>query len=208
MGGEVSSISGINVLDVSEVVLSVIPSKTSITFLWYSDGVIASSSVSEYVPSALSDNRAGTSVIGGNTGFEGFIDYFGVHEGLDDGIFKRMVGRSAGADAVVLAEGFDGLEVPESIRKLNVKGSLLRVSGGNLVIPPSGRAVLFESTMDFDGLILEAEGCSPGGYYTFALSDISGDKDSLQQRVSCFRFCNGKYGQKRRKAGNKRRCRR
>jgi len=170
-GGWVSSISGIHVFDVSEIVLSAVPSDTGILFLWYADGRLASSSVSDYVPSAVSGDYAGTSVIGGNTGFTGFIDYFGVHEGPDDNIFRRMIIRGSGADTVVLAEGFDGLDVPDSIRKLNPEDSLLSVSRGNLVIPPSGEAVLFESTLDFDGLVLAADSHSPEGYYTFSLSD-------------------------------------
>ncbi len=185
-GGWISSVSGIHVFDASEIVLSVIPSDTGITFLWYSDGVLASSSVSDYVPSAVSGDYAGTSMVGGNTEFKGFIDYFGVHDGLDDNVFKRMVDRRAAADTVVLAEGFDGLDVPESIRKLNSENSALGVSRGSLVIPPSGEAVLFESTLDFDGLVLTADSYSSGGYYTFTLSDSSeyGSPGSAEYPVS------------------------
>ncbi len=159
---EVSS--GIDPRMISELTLSVVPSKDTIRFLWYGDGELLRSDSFAYVPVALPDSHTGTTVLGGEKGFSGFIDYFGIffrdNEGLfstDDGVYRRFVMRSGDVDSSDIVEGFDGLYVPPAIAALNSGNNAVIVAGGNLVIAPGGTAVVMKTGSDFSGLKIKIE---------------------------------------------------
>lgn len=176
--------SAINFLDAGEVVVDVVPMEDSVRFIWYADGKYSGSSTSDYSPAGVSGTREGKTVLGGPEGFSGFIDYFGLYyrnsadlPDLDNSIFNRMVGRLPGKGSVVLAEGFDGLYLPEEIEKLNGTVDGLGVDQGALVVAPGYEAVLFESGLDFTSLEFDMDipDSDISGELFFVLSDGTGN---------------------------------
>ncbi len=96
--------------------ISLIPREGgSFTVQWFLDGEQTNSVES---PSPLATLSPGKTVIGGENGFAGIIDEFGVFyrdengaPSTDPGLFNRAALEKY-KDALVLAEGFDGLSLP------------------------------------------------------------------------------------------------
>jgi len=119
--------------------LSVLPQGKSFEAAWFLDGAPVSRLSAE---AALTDLKAeGRTVIGGENGFVGVVDEFGVfyrdeqgRPSIDPGLFARAALASHG-DALVLAEGFDGPFLPKGFSASGVE-----IAAGTLVVP-AGAAV-------------------------------------------------------------------
>ena len=116
--------------------LSVVPRGQDIVAQWFLDGVqVSLSHVPSRVPGA---KQEGTTVIGGEKGFKGIVDEFGVYyrdaEGRpspDPDQYLRAQTIKLGSN-LVLAEGFDGIFLSTGFA---LEGSG-QVSAGSLALPP------------------------------------------------------------------------
>lgn len=162
--GIIEDISEIDPSFVSELTISVIPAEDSVAFLWYGDGKLIRSELYSYSPLHLTSGHEGSTILGGAAGFTGFLDYFGIYyrdvlgrPGVDDSIFHRTIGRSEHSDYFILAEGFDGLYLPENLSLLNRDNEGISVKWGDLIIAPENGAVIMETELDFTLITMEAE---------------------------------------------------
>ena len=116
--------------------LSVVPQGGTLTTQWFLDGNQVSTSSSN---AAFSVPRSdGTITVGGQNGFKGVVDEFGVffrdaqeRPSPDPGLYFRAMAVAHGKD-LVLADGFDGLFVSTGY-SLEGGGSL---AAGSLTLPP------------------------------------------------------------------------
>ena len=96
--------------------LSVIPVGDTVTALWFLDGALVSSGSAKFTLPA--QKGEGSNTIGGEQGFAGTVDEFGVYyrdpagrASPDPDLFSRAQAAKFGPD-LVLAEGFDGIFLP------------------------------------------------------------------------------------------------
>jgi hypothetical protein len=128
--------------------LSVVPQGGTITGQWFLDGIQVSAASSN---AAVSVPRPdGTLTIGGQGGFKGVVDEFGVffrdaqdRPSPDPGLYVRAMTATHGKD-VVLAEGFDGIFLSSGF-SLEAGGTLV---AGSLVLPPAASLDLPPLKMD------------------------------------------------------------
>jgi hypothetical protein len=93
--------------------LTVVPAGGNVTTQWFLDGTQVTQQTSAYSPPALQQD--GTTVIGGDKGFTGVVDEFGVYvvdsqgrPAPDPDQFSREEALKLGS-SLVLADGFDGI---------------------------------------------------------------------------------------------------
>ncbi|HVO38923.1 MAG TPA: hypothetical protein VMV03_07830 [Spirochaetia bacterium] len=122
--------------------LSIIPSAQSITGLWYLNGLLVASRTVPYARTVVGED--GKSVIGGDNGFSGIIDEFGVYfrdgagrASTDPDQYKRVEQQRYGAD-LALAEGFEGVYPPVGF---GVEGKGTMAPGG-VTLPADSALVL------------------------------------------------------------------
>lgn len=169
--GSIVSQAGIRFSDAREIVVNVIPEEKEVTFVWYADGKLSDSMTFTYEP--VRESGSGVSSLGG---FTGFADYFGIYSNLDDTVFNRMIKRSPPDGSIVFAEGFDGLELPSAIAGLNGGLENVYLKEGSLVLLPEGELNLFETGIDFTGMIVETElqNQEQGGFFVLTVSGAEG----------------------------------
>ncbi|MFW5728991.1 MAG: hypothetical protein ACOCYG_04950, partial [Spirochaetota bacterium] len=109
------------------------------------------------------EDRAGTSVIGGDNGFVGVIDEFGIYFRDEDRnptsdltVFRKAQERLHGDDLVYAA----GFERPDVEEELEVEGEI-RIAAGDLVLQPGSSVVFPEFLFRDQDLILEIEAQEP-----------------------------------------------
>lgn len=124
--------------------LSIVPLGTSLTAQWFLDGAqVSVMSVQYALPGVKQD---GTVTIGGDKGFAGVVDEFGVYfqdaagrPSPDPDLYARAQGKQLGS-SVVLADGFDGIFLSsgfalEGKGELSA-GSLVLQAGSGVSLPP------------------------------------------------------------------------
>ncbi len=128
-GDDIADSGGILPENYSELTLSVVPEEDTISFYWYGDGLLLSRGVYSY--EKMGNPEGLNSYIGGNTGFKGLIDEFGIYtkdeEGranIDNNIFNRRVDRSYNPDKVIAAMGFDSLDYSYGAYEISTGGEL------------------------------------------------------------------------------------
>jgi|GEM_PF-1735667 len=147
--------------------VSVVPGPTETTVMWFADGLAVSTAVAPVgfgKPGRAEETPewnevAGRTVIGGENGFRGVIDEFGVYfrdeeqnPSTDANLFRKAQREEHGA-ALVYAEGFEGITVPDNLQTNGV----VSVAGGSLYLDP-GASVLFPAFLfENEDLILEVE---------------------------------------------------
>lgn len=131
--------------DLHTLTLSVIPGSQSLGLLWFIDGNLA---LSDSLPAPLPISGAGgQTIIGGNNGFSGLLEDFGVYyrdpqrrPDVDPEVFRDAMLQEYGSN-LVFAEGFDGLYLPGD---LQYAGKVVdsQVESGVLVLKPSQSVTL------------------------------------------------------------------
>ncbi len=126
--------------------LSLVPLEGGLQALWFLDGAQTASAVEAPLPSDLPAD--GETTIAGENGFEGTITEFGVYfqdefnrPSVDPGIYREAMTRKYGR-LLVLAEGFEGLYLPDpdSWRLEPADKAYLR--GGQLILANSSSLTL------------------------------------------------------------------
>ena len=140
--------------------LSIIPQAQSVIGLWYLNGILVSSRTVSFSWPALGQD--GTTSIGGQNGFSGVIDEFGVYyrdsqgrASTDPEQYKRVAQLKYGQD-LVMAEGFDGVYPPAGFTA-DGKGTL---APGAAALPPDS-ALVFPAVTAAGGAVIFAVDVSP-----------------------------------------------
>jgi hypothetical protein len=121
--------------------LSIIPQGQSLTALWFINGELMSTHTVSFTSPTLEQD--GTTVIGGQNGFTGVIDEFGIYYRDDQGrpssdpdLYLRTAQRKYGRD-LVLAYGFEAPYLPSG---MTAEGKAVAVPGA-LTLPPNSALV-------------------------------------------------------------------
>jgi hypothetical protein len=116
--------------------LSVVPQAGTLATQWFLDGVqVSQGTLAVALPAIKQD---GATVIGGEKGFKGVVDEFGVYSrdpagrpATDPDLFLRAQAAKLG-QSLVLANGFDGMYLPDG---WDLEGSG-KLAAGSLTLPP------------------------------------------------------------------------
>jgi hypothetical protein len=155
--------------------LSIAPQPTGLTAQWFLDGVQVSSLATRSSVAGVSTD--GTVTIGGDQGFKGVVDEFGIYTqdaagrpSTDPDLYSRAQAGEYGA-RLIYADGFDGLSVSHGF-SIEGKGQLALgavtlAPGARLSLPPlrTGQAVSVSADLSPDSsrtptLIVQWEGSS------------------------------------------------
>ncbi len=151
-GKEIYYQSGIRINPGKEnlISLSVLPLEKKITVRWFYNGLPSASSVQNIRLGNLSDT--GSTLIGGEKGFNGVITELGVffrdekkRETIDPSIYRRSMEKKYGRN-LVFADGFDGQYLSNNLILENegsLKAGSFQISPGSSLVLPS-----FEVTSD------------------------------------------------------------
>jgi hypothetical protein len=136
--------------------LSVVPQTAGISVQWFLDGTQVSSQSVNYSPAAVNQN--GTLTVGGELGFKGVVDEFGVYiqdaagrPSTDPDLYARAQAEEYGT-RVMIADGFDGITVSSGFA-IEGKGQLASGSvdlgpGARLALPPLRTDLAVTVTVD------------------------------------------------------------
>lgn len=123
--------------------LSVQPAGNTLEAAWFLDGSPVSRASAEFAPRPIKPE--GKSLLGGEGGFVGVIDEFGVYArdgqgrpSSDPGLFTRAA-QGAYGESLVFAEGFDGASLPAGFTGPGlevVAGALSVAPGAGVALPP------------------------------------------------------------------------
>jgi hypothetical protein len=140
--------------------LSIVPKGQTVTALWFANGELISTRTVPFSSPVL--RQEGTTVIGGQNGFTGVIDEFGVYYHDDKGRasadpaqFLRAAQRKYG-QSLVLASGFEGAYLPSS---MTTEGKAVMTPGA-LTLPPDS-ALDFAAVNPLKGAVTYTVGLSP-----------------------------------------------
>ncbi len=126
--------------------LSLVPFESGLQALWFLDGEQTASVTEAPLPSDLPVN--GETTIAGQNGFEGTITEFGVYfrdefnrPSVDPGIYREAMIRKYGR-LLVLAEGFEGLYLPDPDSWRLEPADEAHLRGGRLILTDSSSLTL------------------------------------------------------------------
>jgi hypothetical protein len=150
--------------------LSLVPLQEQLQALWFLDGRQTASIVEVPLPRDLP--REGQTLIAGDNGFSGTITELGVYYrdplnrlSVDPGIYRTVMQQRYGR-RLVLAEGFEGLHLPDPESwKLKPSDASAYLRGGRLILPASSRLTLpyFELGGEETSFLVEFFGKIPPG---------------------------------------------
>jgi hypothetical protein len=143
--------------------LSIVPLGQSLTAQWFLDGVQVSDLSASFTMPALTQD--GTVTIGGEKGFTGIVEEFGVYAqdsagrpATDPDLYAHAQRKLLGA-GVVLADGFDGINLSNGYTLQGkgqlTAGSLSLAAGASLTLPPvkiDGTALALTAGLASDSL--------------------------------------------------------
>lgn len=155
-----SSLAGYDLEEVRELTVSVVPREDGTLVQWFADGMFTASADLPFI-FALPESAGYRSVIGGDNGWIGLLDEFGVYTRSAAGepsaerrIFYRLMEEEYG-NTLLLADGFDGFLEPDTYELTGTYslngGSLGLSADSGLVIPDidmSGGEIRFILEMD------------------------------------------------------------
>ncbi|MGA2976486.1 MAG: hypothetical protein ABSF77_14345 [Spirochaetia bacterium] len=170
--------------------LSIVPLGTSLTAQWFLDGAQVSAVSAQYTLPAVKQD--GTVAIGGDKGFAGVVDEFGIYfqDGAgrpspDPDLYARAQRKQLGS-SLVLADGFDGIFLSsgfslEGTGELSA-GSLALQAGAGVSLPPiklSGSALTLTAGLSADSsrsakLVVAWEGSAQPAQTVPLTADTSG----------------------------------
>jgi len=177
--------------------LSLVPTEQGeLQALWFLNGRQSASVTDGPLPEGLPVEAE--TVISGANGFQGFISEIGVffrdtlnRPAVDPAIFRSTMQQQHGR-RLVLAEGFEGLYLPDPNSWQLRPGEGARLSGGRLILPAASRLTLpyFELTGEDTAFLVEFFGWIPqgssvafrweGSEDAFLVIDPSGEIRSVQ----------------------------
>jgi hypothetical protein len=169
--------------------LSIVPRQAGLTAQWFLDGVQVSRMGAAYPVAGL--KQEGSITIGGEKGFKGIVDEFGVYSqdsagrpSTDPDLYARAQAERYGS-RLVLADGFDGLAVTNGFA-IAGKGQLTSgdvdlAAGARLSLPPlrTGQEVAVAAGLSPSSgrsavLLLQWEGSSSRGVAVPLAADSQG----------------------------------
>ena len=143
-----SGIAGDRLGMVRELTVSIVPLEYGTLIQWFVDGIFSGATEVPFIFSC-DDISEYTSIIGGDSGFTGILDEFGVYSlsnggeaSADHQVFQRAMRASYGK-TLLLAEGFDGF-VDTGVFET---GGAFSLSGGALVLEPGSSLRIPEGFM-------------------------------------------------------------
>ena len=149
--------------------LSLVPLREELRALWFLDGRQTASLVEVPLPGDLP--REGQTIIAGDNGYSGTITELGVYYkdplnrlSVDPGIYRMGMQQKFGR-RLVLAEGFEGLHIPDP-ESWNVEGTEpATLRSGRLILPAASRLTLpyFELGGEETAFLVEFFGTIPPG---------------------------------------------
>jgi len=175
--------------------LSIVPQPAGLSAQWFQDGVQVSFLAAKYPLAGV--KQEGNITIGGDQGFKGVVDEFGVYvqdaagrPSSDPDLYSRAQAGIYGT-RLVLADGFDGLTVTNGFsiegKGQLAAGSVALAPGGRLALPPLRTGQPLSVTADLSpdsgrtaALILQWEGSATPP----VIVPVTADSGSLRVRVS------------------------
>jgi hypothetical protein len=169
--------------------LSIVPQPAGLSAQWFLDGAQVSSLSAKYFPAVAGQD--GSITIGGDRGFKGVVDEFGVYaqdaEGrpsTDPDLYSRAQAGIYGT-RLVLADGFDGIMVTPGFsiegKGQQAAGSVSLSPGARLALPPlragqnlSVTAGLSRDSARTANLIVQWEGSSAPAVVVPVTADSAG----------------------------------
>ncbi len=152
--------------DGADLTLTILPEDETIRYLWFIDGALVGDDLVPYEPAQIAPG--GRTVIGGNDGMYGILDELGVYYRLTDAgaevdmeVFARAMERAYGSD-LVLAEGFDGTELPDDIVFAG-EDETYSIDGGSLFLPAGAIIELSAMPDELESLLIEIALLPAGG---------------------------------------------
>lgn len=127
--------------------LSLVPSADRLQAMWFLDGLQTASVAAAPLPAELS--QEGETLVSGDNGFAGIITELGVYykdpldrPSVDPAIYREAMREKYGESRLVLAEGFEGLYLPDpdSWRLQSAAPAVL--AEGRLTLPAASRLSL------------------------------------------------------------------
>jgi hypothetical protein len=150
--------------------LSLVPLKGQLQALWFLDGQQTAFISENPLPGDLP--QEGQTVVAGDNGFSGIITELGVYYrdpfnrlSVDPGIYRMTMQQKYGR-RLVLAEGFEGLHLPDPESwKLKPGDASVFLSGGRLILPAASGMTLpfFELGGEETVFLIEFFGTIPPG---------------------------------------------
>jgi hypothetical protein len=149
--------------------LSLVPLEDELLALWFLDGRQTASVSEDPLPAELSGE--GQTVIAGEKGFTGVITEMGVYYrdplnrmSVDPGIYRAVMQQRYGR-RLILAEGFEGLHLPDPESWTLESPEPPRLRGGRLLLPADSRLTLpyFELGGEETSFLVEFFGTIPQG---------------------------------------------
>lgn len=169
--------------------LSIVPQPAGLSAQWFLDGVQVSSLTARY--SIAGAKPEGSIAIGGDQGFKGVVDEFGVYAqdaagrpSTEPDLYSRAQEEIYGT-RLVLADGFDGITVTngfsiEGNGRL-AAGSVALAAGARLALPPirTGRSLSVTAALSRDSgrtaaLLVQWEGSSAPPVVVLVPADTAG----------------------------------
>jgi hypothetical protein len=149
--------------------LSLAPLKAHLQALWFLDGRQTASIVEVAPPGDLTPK--GQTIIAGNNGFSGTLTELGVYYrdpldrlSVDPGIYRMAMQQKYGR-ALLLAEGFEGLYLPDPESWIVDASEPAYLRSGRLLLPAGSRLTLpfFELGTETTAFLVEFFGSIPPG---------------------------------------------
>ncbi len=175
--------------------LSIVPQQAGLAAQWFLDGVQVSRMGAQYAVAGLKQD--GSITIGGEQGFKGVVDEFGVYTqdsagrpSTDPDLYARAQAGLYGS-RLVLADGFDGLAVTNGFsiggKAQLVGGAVDLAAGARLSLPPirTGQAIAVTAGLSSSSgrsaiLLLQWEGSSQPA----AAVPLTADSQGLMFRIA------------------------
>lgn len=164
-----SNIFGLGLEQHRRIDLSLIPLEEGLQALWFIDGLLTASLFEAPLPTDLSES--GNTTVAGENGFSGIITELGVffqdslnRPSVDPGIYRAAMWQEHGR-ALVLAEGFEGLYLPDPDSWRLESAEAVSLQAGHLTLPASSALTLpyFELGTEDTSFLVEFFGQIPPG---------------------------------------------
>jgi hypothetical protein len=149
--------------------LSLVPLQENLQALWFLDGRQTAAILEAPLPGDLF--REGQTTIAGENGFRGTITELGVYYrdslnrlSVDPGIYRKAMQQKYGR-RLVLAEGFEGLHLPDPESWTVDASGTATLRSGRLILPAASRLTLpyFELGVEETSFLVEFFGTIPPG---------------------------------------------
>ncbi len=173
----------------ADLTLTVLPEPATVKYLWFIGGVLVGDDELPFTPAQIAPG--GLTIIGGDGGMLGVLDELGIYfrlteegPGVDVEVFEKAMERTYGSD-LVLAEGIDGTELPDTITVTGDEEAV-RIADGSLFLPAGAGIRIAALPSEFDSLRVEVslslseEEGEPAPFAFIALRNTSADTPLIE----------------------------